>query len=843
MLKLHINNYTMTIPCVAHAAQAAGAAGSAGAAALGLGLGKTDLDLTRELFKMQMRQAKRLWTADWAENSVRHGEQCMQSAQQHAEAQAMAAAAYFQAEKLASQGIKLARDQDSRAYEITWRAEVRESLRDELANQNNRFNTVLLCDSVCLGCAFSLVADGSPPVETPVILLNAYIFSLGLSITLFSISLWCSVIVVRRLHEHTASILERKLFAQSEDLQKTWAHQLAKNLPTGPHEMYLVNQAYEKWVAAYLGPIGKCSIHMMSIGVVTLFITAGLLMHNRYLIDYPNAISAVAIFWFTVFVTSVTVLYMKFSEDLSEKRKEGIYDSSWYDKQSSVETGPFAKISRAAEELFSAAAVELSSQQRMDSLVNRERMERDCCVDTIPLQERVHSLREESEQRAATRRDVLKLLTTATEEMDALPEDLTARLNKMLHDIDEADRRTADNLVVTTQPQQKSPSCSGNCSGNDTEPMHFGPCTTNNGRLRKPPRRTMPSQPIEAQGIPVSLGSLRKKLGEVPLTTLLKIKNLSEEPLRLKSGVQLKGGKYIKSLSLNQMGHTVTYHLYPGTEIPPRTEILVAARSSGGWIPTSGIDGTIIYTNRDESWMFRISFCNELFRNKRKCIVKASSVATSSSHKKKVTGDDDSAEENINTPTASRYWEISKDEFDRKANNEIAISIDLLQGEEATKAAFNYHQSLLAIKSGFLLKNNAVGMGLQWQRLWFELTPTQIVYQDMESSKKRHRIAIKDVTSARRGFDMVKNNVFEIHTNIEGSRPYKLAAASQMERDDWIFKILGAAGIIEVTGDVEEETSLVPSEDDFDDASPLEDSIECVPNGSGVEVLSSEKWA
>ena len=45
----------MVVPLAA-AAQAAGAAGSAGATALGLKMGKTDLDLTRDLFKQQMRK-------------------------------------------------------------------------------------------------------------------------------------------------------------------------------------------------------------------------------------------------------------------------------------------------------------------------------------------------------------------------------------------------------------------------------------------------------------------------------------------------------------------------------------------------------------------------------------------------------------------------------------------------------------------------------------------------------------------------------------------------------------------------------------------------------------------
>ena len=69
----------MVLPAAAAAATAASKMGTAGATALGLGMGKSDMDLTRDLFKLQMRQAKRLWTADWAENSVRHAEQCLHS--------------------------------------------------------------------------------------------------------------------------------------------------------------------------------------------------------------------------------------------------------------------------------------------------------------------------------------------------------------------------------------------------------------------------------------------------------------------------------------------------------------------------------------------------------------------------------------------------------------------------------------------------------------------------------------------------------------------------------------------------------------------------------------------
>lgn len=309
---------------IAAATRAATAASQTAATALGLGLGKTDLDLAQLFFRQQMQQTKRLWTADYAEASIRHGETCAQSARQHAESQAAANAAYYQAERLAGESMRLARDQDSRSYEMAWRAEVRESLRDELGNQNNRFNIIMLCNTVCLGCVFSLAADGTPPTQTSSMMLNAYIFCVGVSIMLFTCSLWGSVIVVRRLHDNTAARLEQKLFIQSEELQHVWKDQLVKNKPTGPQEIYLVNKAYEKWVSENIDNFGMAALNMLSLGVVMMFITAGLLMHNRYLIEYENAtIYIPIIFWSIVVITSTVVLYMKFAEDRSEKRKRG----------------------------------------------------------------------------------------------------------------------------------------------------------------------------------------------------------------------------------------------------------------------------------------------------------------------------------------------------------------------------------------------------------------------------------------------------------------------------------------------------------------------------------------
>lgn len=813
----------MVLP-IAAAARAATAAGNAGATVLGLGMGQTDLDLTRDLFKKQMRQAKRLWTADWAEASVRHGEQCMQAAQQHAEAQAMAMATYYQAEKLASQGIKLARDQDSRSYEISWRAEVRESLRDELTNQYNRFNIVMLCDTVCLSCVFSLVAEGSLPDETEMWMINLYVLFLGISITLFSISLWCAVIAIRRLHEHTAAILERKLFTQSEDLQRVWRQQLELNLPTGPNEIYLFNLAYEKWVAEYLHPIGDPSVHMMSFGVVTMFVTAGLVTHNRYIIEY-DAADAAYIFWSMVLITSATVMLMKFAEDRRERRKEGVYDNSWQDDQNAVERGPFAKISHAAKELFSGPAVELASTSRMESMDSREQKERNLCAETKTLHHRVDSLRREADQRAKTRKDVLQILTTAAEELDALPEDLTSKLNKLLHDIDEADQRTAD--LVTVYEYERD------------HPLSLeGSNRTGWSRLPSVPAKIRPPMaphPMDAQRLPVSLAALRKKLGESSFTTLLRFKNLSNEPLRLKSGVQLKEGKYVQGLNATDPNNNpVCYHLYPCTEIPPRSEIVVAAKNTGVWVPTSGIEGEIVYCNRDETWMFRIKFSNHLLQKARACFVEATRVVLgNSSGPTTPDNKDDDDDDNV----APKFWNITKDELDIKANNEVVIAIDVLEGSRGRKAALHHVNSQRELKNGFLLKNRMFGLGLQWYQRWVVLTPTDIVYSTTVTSEKRKKIALIDIVMVQKCSDLVQKNAFEVHVRTDGISPYKFAATTADEMKDWVEQINDATKRRKVTyRDVsvgEEGSCSVTSE-----SVVQEDGFECIQNDLGFSIQS-----
>jgi hypothetical protein len=565
------------------------------------------------------------------------------------------------------------------------------------------------------------------------------------------------------------------------------------------------------------------SIEMLSIGVVTMFVTAGILIHSVYLIKYDNFI-AVPAFWSSVIITSITMLWMKFSEDRKERRKEGVYDVSWQD-DNTMSSGPYAKIDKAAEELSSSTAAALGSLERVESFGRRERIERDLCTQSKILHKQVQSLRKESDSRAKIRKEVFKLLTTATEELDALPEELIAHTNKILHSTDEADVCTA-NLVSKHEESDES-------LENEKHPFTSSRRMSSSlfYDLKSTSMRKMGIHPIDAQRLPVSIVSLRKKLGEISHTTLLRLRNTSSEPLRLKSGVQLKDGKYVKSINASDpRGSPQTFHLYPGTEIPPRTEVLVAARSRGGFLPTSGIAGKIVYTNYDESWTFEVHFRNDLIGNVRRSSVKA--------YPKSGTDDNSIATSERN----EQSWQISKDEYDAKANNEIAISFDALHGE-STKPSFLSRQSTLTLKSGLVFKKGRFGLGLHWQRLWCELTPVEITFFQDPSSEKREKISLQYVTKLTKNSDRTTENVFEIYTSLG---LHCISTKSPKERDDWIKSISDA---VELINNSPSERRAVDSKDSTpvnsvgswsidSPQSYIEDGVECIQRDRETEILS-----
>ncbi|KAL3904920.1 MAG: hypothetical protein SGILL_009885, partial [Bacillariaceae sp.] len=277
-------------------------------------------------------------------------------------------------------------------------------------------------------------------------------------------------------------------------------------------------------------------------------------------------------------------------------------------------------------------------------------------------------------------------------------------------------------------------------------------------------------------------------------------------------------GKYVKSLNtVDPSNNSVCYHLYPGTEIPPRSEVVIAARNMGGFIPTSGIQGEIVYTNKDESWVFRVKFNNMLLRNVRTCNVQADNLQ----------GEDDSGE--IGKESQDQFWRIEKQELDIKANNEVLVTIDALNGEAGRRASLSHTLSHRTIKSGFLLKNKSFGLKLQWHQTWIALTPTELSYSETPAGRNKKRIVLKDIIAVRPSSDVVKKNVFEVQSRVPGSEVHKFAANSSADMESWLRAITDARSI---TKPLDLDTDSQSSKQ-----SVVEDGFECVENGAGFSVL------
>ncbi|KAL7515999.1 hypothetical protein ACHAWX_001059 [Stephanocyclus meneghinianus] len=815
---------------------------SAGATAFGLKLDKQSVDLTRECFLLQMRQAKRLFTAQWAETAYHHGEAMAQAAQQHAEAQALTAAQYFQTERIHSEDMKLARDQDNRGFEMAWRTEARESLRDELSNQFNRYNTIMLCDAVCMGCIMPLVESGMPPPETSQAHVAIYLFSLGSCLLFFIMSLWFCLTVTRRLHEHTAAILERKLFADTEEIQKVWQDQIENGLPSDSLVMNLLNQAYHEWLRCNINPLGNAAIQALWIGVLFMFLTAGLLQHARYLIEL-DAPAAVACFWFTVSVAAITVITLKVREECKERRKQGCYDKSWLDIPDTI--GPMAKIANAADQLFSHAAVRLGSNDRRDQYKDRERTERAFSAQTEALHAKADSLLSDAERRAKTRTDVLKALTAASEELDALPQDLIANLNDLIHQVNDLDNATATSVTMPSRyfsSEKNSDMDDGGDGSREVEPPKTTP---------------MKAKPIDAHRTAVSLTSLREKLGEIALTTLIRIRNMSEEPLRIKSGFHIS--RILKShclpaeiyhwllksqdpasrnlsLAAEKPGSRVTYHLFPIEEIPSRTEVVCVARSEGrNWIPTSGIKGDLIFVNPCQTVSFHISFSNSLNSDGRRCSVNAAVSP--------------------GTDVSDGNWRISKEIIDNQKNYEVLVSIGKIQRfgsirkispqssdqhpkgpkeqdqeiqpplsslisegprsnetderqtepslESRIRGGSSSHALVLGDNRGLnsntpwmtgALSLQVVGLQALWQEIWCTLTSRAMTFSARRGGNDGMEILLQNVTKVQAipNYDAMHNYVFDIYSTER--KPIRLAAKTIEKRVLWIEKISDAKG-------------------------------------------------
>ena len=276
-----------------------------------------------DLFKQQINQDRRFFVADWAESSWRHSEALAQGERHHAEDYALNLSQYWQQERCHRREFLQGMLTHQREVDIALRAETREGLRDELLFQNNRMNNVQLCTTVCLGVSFSMVVEGILPAKSNKFTISMYAVCIGCATFFLTISLWLSFILIRRLNLYTAGIMHAMIEMEMSASKKG---ELADFDPVQ------TNEEFKAWLNRHCVWLRTSSIFSLSVGVVMLFISSGILLHARFVYNFEEQPEgAIFGFWAFALLTIIFISVLELREDRQSKQKRGVYSMSWKD--------------------------------------------------------------------------------------------------------------------------------------------------------------------------------------------------------------------------------------------------------------------------------------------------------------------------------------------------------------------------------------------------------------------------------------------------------------------------------------------------------------------------------
>ena len=129
---------------------------AAGAAWATAGMGAAEVTNAMRVHKEAYMQDKRFFYAQHTEAVAHHGEVYAQAERHHAQSYAQGEGRYYQPDKQHRRTFEQARLQHTLDRDIAMRAEIRDGLRDEFDQKNNRQNALMVSQAVMLTCALQL---------------------------------------------------------------------------------------------------------------------------------------------------------------------------------------------------------------------------------------------------------------------------------------------------------------------------------------------------------------------------------------------------------------------------------------------------------------------------------------------------------------------------------------------------------------------------------------------------------------------------------------------------------------------------------------------------------------
>jgi uncharacterized membrane protein len=355
---------------------------SLAAASLSSGLAAGEITTALKVHKESFQQDKRFFYAAYTEAVAHHGEAYAQAQRLHSQGYALAEAAYHQADRHHRRSFQQAKLQHKIDRDIAMRAEIREGLRDEFGQKNNRYNALMVCQTVMLTCAFQLSL-----VDVPATMwafwLWVYSGMLGSAFGLLSLSLWFNFIVTRRLNQYTAGVMQVEMHLSEDWRRKRGVDDVL--------DAALLRDYFRKWFGRHCALLATASMHLFTCGVVSLFGAASISLHARF--ELRNQVSGASIPFFVVLAaTTAAIFVIETRERRLTKQKLGVYSRPWVGKLTSSLRDQIGDLLRFEEQR---EHVGVSEEQEMMQSANEEARSRRHCPEA-PAVARTAGLTEEA---------------------------------------------------------------------------------------------------------------------------------------------------------------------------------------------------------------------------------------------------------------------------------------------------------------------------------------------------------------------------------------------------------------------------------------------------------------
>ncbi len=768
-------------------------------------LGGGEITSALKIHKESFQQDKRLFYADYAEAIAHHGEAYAQAERLHAQSFAQGEAAYYQADRHHRRSFQQAKLQHQVDRDIVMRAEIRNGLRDEFGQKNNRYNALMICQTVMLTSAFMLTltelpTDSGKTDKKWETYSWAYSALLGLALGVLSLSLWFNFVVTRRLNQFTAGVMHVEMH-----LDETWRKRRGVDDVT---DAALVRDYFRRWFQLHCGWHAGVSTYGFTLGLIVLFLAVSILVDMKFALK--NRLNNVGwLFFFILCGATLIIIGLEVRERSLTKKKEGVYARPWVNKLTSSLRDQMNALKKFESQPLAAQGLEgdnSSEEHRAMRAGTEETIARRHCPEAVTVvrsaslcaeaakteqllekswrqfqenQQREKDTKREDWERDDWMSDILTEVQLLSRARQASLSGTEARaqygrgfgISGEDEDEDEDELRSAEELASS-----QSMVSIGKSSKGPTRKIN-GPASLAPSNVSRTPSQVTAVEEIDAT-------QLRKKLGVYFRSTMVHITNATDVKLHLKTR-RLKSGSWFKDCA-------------PPTTIDPYSEVIFASTSKSKWV--GGTEAEIVYDTRGETSgppsEFRLTWFNGIVTGDRGRYCEAEVREMTESNR----GPTSIALSKRDQSPHDTYF-IAKDDDDQEENSEVYFTITSQNAAEEHASQFgagSYIEprkgsSISAqetVMSGFLNKRRPDGLGFFWQLRYFMLTRSRLSYYKAQADTRAHaqlgQLAMKDVIAVQ--LDRGSTEFVVVIANSQRA-PYTLKAETTEDAQRWVDAI------------------------------------------------------